>query len=117
MYRLSLVINEIYNKYLPEAMKAGISFNLDFPDTTLRIKSPSRVKKSLDEHVGKAISRTAKSSDDKIKGEVKISVSKGGIEVRDTGTTLSPATIALLSSDRVEIKSRVGFGTRILIKF
>ena len=53
MYRLSLVINEIYNKYLPEAMKAGISFNLDFPDTTLRIKSPSRVKKSLDEHVGK----------------------------------------------------------------
>ena len=117
MYRVSLVIHEIYNKYLPKAMSAGISFNLDFPDTTLRVNSPSRVRKSLDEHVGRAISRTANSTDKKNKGEVKISVSKDGVEVRDTGTTLSPAAVKLLSSERIEVKSRVGFGTRIFIKF
>ena len=121
MYRLSLVINEIYNKYLPEAIKAGVELNLDFPDPTLRVEAPSRVKKHLDEHVPKAILRVSNADvargSRKRKGEVRISVSKIGVELRDTGTTLSPGVIKLLSSSRVEVKSRVGFGTRIMFYF
>ena len=118
MYRLSLVINEIYNKYLPEAVKAGVTLNLDFPDPTIRVDSPSRVKKTLEEHVPKAILRVSKANDSKPKkGEVKISVSKLGVEIRDTGTTLSSEAVKLLSGKHVEVKSRVGFGTRILIRF
>ena len=120
MYRLSLVINEIYNKYLPEAIKAGVTFNLDFPDPTIRVESPSKVKKHLDEHVPKAILRVSNAADTrgiKKKGEVRISVSSLGVELRDTGTTLSPEMVKLLSSKRVEVKSRVGFGTRIMFYF
>ena len=113
MYRLSLVINEIYKKYLPEAIKAGVTLNLDFKDPTLRVESPSRVKKHLEEHVPKAILRVSENRG----GEVLISVLKNGVEIRDTGTTLSPEVIKLLSGKHVEVKSRVGFGTRVLIKF
>ena len=121
MYRLSLVINEIYNKYLPKAIKAGVTLNLDFPDPTIRVNSPSKVKKTLEEHVPKAILRVSSASAvgarKKPKGEVMISVSKTGVEIRDTGTTLSPSAVKLLSSEHVDVKSRVGFGTRIMIYF
>lgn len=121
MYRLSLVINDIYNKYLPEAIKAGVELNLDFPDPTIRVESPSKIKKQLEKHVPKAILRVSSlAPSGKMstkKGEVKISVSKLGVELRDTGTTLSPELIKLLSSKHVEIKSRVGFGTRIMFYF
>ena len=111
MYRLSLVIDEIYNKYLPEAVKAGVQFNLDFPDRTTKIKDPEKIKKVLDVHVGSAMKRTKK-------GEISIFVSKNKIEIRDSGTVLSgPAKALLDASDHVKVTSRVGFGTKVLISF
>lgn len=108
MYRLSFVISEIYNKYLPLAEKAGISLNLDFPDTTQKIKEPSRVKKHLDTHVDSALKRT-------LKGEICIEVKKGCVIVRDTGTVLSKPMIEMLSNEHVKVSSRVGFGTTVTI--
>lgn len=110
MYRLSLIISEIYNKYLPLAEKDGIVLNLDFSDTTKEIADPERVKKFLDEH----LSDTLKRSD---KGEVTISVNKDAILVTDSATTLSRAACALLSNRYIDVTSRVGFGTTVKFFF
>ena len=108
MYRLSFVINEIYNKYLPLAEKAGISLNLDFPDPTQEVKEPSKVKAHLDEHMELATQRA-------IKGEISINVHKDKIVIRDSGTILSKPACAMLSNDRVKVTSRTGFGTSVTI--
>lgn len=110
MYRLSLVINEIYNKYLPLAEKAGITLNLDFPDVTTEVTEPEKIKRKLDKHMESALGRT-------LKGEISISVHRNKIVISDTGTVLSKPMIAMLSNDKVSIKSRVGFGTTVTIEF
>ena len=111
MYRLSLIINEIYNKYLPLATKAGIQLNLDFPDTTTKVKNPEKIKKDLDEYVDSALKRA-------IKGEVSINVFKNRIEIKDSGTVLSaPAKNLLQFNEHIKVTSRVGFGTKVTIKF
>lgn len=110
MYRLSLIISEIYNKYLPLAQKDGISLNLDFSDTTKEISNPEQIKKYLDEN----LSSTLKRSD---KGDVTINVNSSAIIITDTGTTLSKAACALLSNRYIDVASRVGFGTTVKIFF
>lgn len=110
MFRLSIVINEIYLKYLPLAEKMGITLNLDFPDPTIKIDKTENVRKELDKSVKSALGRT-------IRGEIKIEVKKGKIIVTDSGTTLSKEACAALSSKHVIIKSRVGFGTTATISF
>ncbi len=109
MYRLSLVISEVYNKYLPLAEKAGITLNLDFPDTTQEVKDPEKLKNELDKQLESALGRS-------IKGEITIEVKKGQIVIRDTGTVLSkPMCEILENSERITVTSRVGFGTKVVI--
>ena len=60
MYRLSTIIEEIYQKYAPLAEKRGLRFNLDFPDMTRRIEKPSLVRKPLSEFVPGALERAEK---------------------------------------------------------
>lgn len=111
MYRLSLVINEVYNKYLPLATKAGVQLNLDFPDPTAKVKNPERIKKALDDNIDSALKRT-------LKGEVSINVFKDRVEVRDSGTVLSAPAKALLEiNEHIKVSSKVGFGTKVTIKF
>lgn len=108
MYRLSLIISEIYNKYLPLAEKDGIILNLDFSDATKQISDPDRVKQDLESHLSSALQRSDA-------GEVTISVDKTAISITDTGTTLSPSTCSLLSNRYIDVSSRVGFGTTVKI--
>lgn len=108
MYRLSLIISEIYNKYLPLAEKDGIILNLDFSDTTKEISDPDRVKQFLDEHLASTLKRSDK-------GEITIGVDKEAITITDSATTLSHAACALLSNRFIDVTSRVGFGTTIRI--
>ncbi len=110
MYRLSLIISEIYNKYLPLAQKDGISLNLDFSDTTQEVSNPEQIKKYLDENLDSALKRSDK-------GEVAINVDNTAITITDTGTILSKAACALLSNKYIDVKSRVGFGTTVKIFF
>lgn len=111
MYRLSLVINEVYNKYLPLATKAGVQLNLDFPDPTAKVKNPEKIKKALDDNIDLALKRT-------LKGEVSINVFKDRVEVRDSGTVLSAPAKALLEiNEHIKVSSKVGFGTKVTIKF
>ena len=108
MYRLSLIISEIYNKYLPLAEKEGIILNLDFSDTTKEIADPDRIKQYLDDN----LSSTLKRSD---RGEVTIGVDKTSITITDSATTLSHTACALLSNRYIDVSSRVGFGTTVKI--
>ena len=110
MYRLSIIINEIYLKYLPLASKAGLTLNLDFPDTTIKVDDGETIKKDVEKTIKSALSKS-------IKGEITIAVSRGKIVITDTGTVLSKTLIAMLENDHIEIKSRVGFGTTVTIKF
>lgn len=110
MYRLSLIISEIYNKYLPLAEKDGIILNLDFSDTTKEIADPERVKQYLDEHLDSTLKRSDK-------GEVTIGVDKTAITITDSATTLSHTACALLSNRYIDVTSRVGFGTTVKIFF
>ena len=110
MYRLSIIIDEIYLKYLPLAEKMGITLNLDFPDPTVKTDKTDKVRKELDKSMKSALSRT-------IKGEIKIEVKKGKITVADSGTTLSKEACAVLSNEHVTVKSKVGFGTTVTIAF
>lgn len=110
MYRLSLIISEIYNKYLPLAEKDGIILNLDFSDTTREISDPDRVKNFLDEHLGDTLKRSDH-------GEVTIGVDHEAITITDSTTTLSHAACALLSNKFIDVTSRIGFGTTVRIFF
>ena len=109
MVKLIEIIDRVYEKYLPKIRDFRITFNLDFPDTTLEIEDGARVEKALDENLNSAISRAKD-------GEIKISVKKGEISISDTGTVLSKTLCEKLSNDHVKIKSRLGFGTKVTIR-
>lgn len=108
MCRLSLIISEIYNKYLPLAEKGNIALNLDFSDTTKTVDDPETIKADLDKHLSSALNRSGR-------GEISITVEEDAIVVIDSGTTLSKPICALLSKGRVHVNSRVGFGTTVRI--
>ena len=93
MYRLSLIISEVFNKYLPLADQAKVQLNLDFSDTTQQVAHPEAVKH-----------------------EISVAVTDRAITITDAATVLSPAACALLSNRRVTVKSRTGFGTTITIQ-
>ena len=110
MERLSEVINKIYLKYLPIVKRIGITLDIDFPDTTLTIRERERVERDLDKAVKSAVSRT------KNKGRIVITARPGKVIVTDNGTILSKTTCDLLTTEHIEVKSRVGFGTTVTIK-
>ena len=108
MYRLSLIISEVYNKYLPLAEKGSVSLNLDFSDTTQTVDDPEAIKADLEKHLSSALNRS-------VNGEISIAVSQDAIAITDSGTTLSKPLCALLSRGRVSVNSRIGFGTTVSI--
>lgn len=110
MYRLSLIISEIYNKFLPLAEKGKIQLSLDFPDTTQEISNPAVIKADLEQHLNSALSRSKNRG-----GQITVTVRKNQITVTDTGTILSKPICALMSNSRVQVKSRLGFGTTVTI--
>lgn len=108
MYRLSLIIGEIYNKFLPLTQNRRLSLNLDFSDTTQEITDPEAIKTALEAALESAFQRTDK-------GEINIVVQREEILITDPGTILSKTACALLSHGRVQVSSRVGFGTTVRI--
>lgn len=108
MENIAETINKIYQKYLPIVKKLGVSLDVDFPDTTLTIGGKEHIEKALDKSVKSAVSRSRG-------GHITITVRPGKIIVKDNGTTLSKAACKLLTTEHVEVKSRVGFGTTVTI--
>ena len=110
MYRLSAIIEEIYQEYARRAEKRGLRFNLDFPDITRRIERPSMVRRPLQALMPGVLERAQK--------EVSLAVQKDCVVVRDDGVSLPPSVTQAMRGDfeNVVIKSRVGFGTEIRIK-
>ncbi len=111
MYRLSSIISEIYNKLLPLAEKSQIQLSLDFPDTTQTINDPEVIKSDLEQHLNSALARTKKNAGN----QITVAVRKSQIIITDTGTILSKPICAMMSNSRVNVKSRIGFGTTVTI--
>ena len=110
MERISETISKIYEKYLPIVKKVGATLDVDFPDTTLTIREKERIERDIDKTVRSAVNRT------KSNGRIVITVRPGKVIVTDNGTILSKTTCELLTTEHVEVKSRVGFGTTVTIK-
>ncbi|MBQ3294144.1 hypothetical protein IJG98_00240 [Candidatus Saccharibacteria bacterium] len=111
MYRISAIIEDAFREFLPLAEKRRVGFDIDFPDPTLRVERPSLVRNPLNEQLKLAIERAEK--------RVSLAVSRVGIVIRDDGVALSPSAARELASgfENVTVKSRVGFGTEVRIKF
>ena len=110
MYRLSTIIEEVYQKYAPLAEKRGVRFNLDFPDLTRRVERPSLVRKPLEALMPGAVARAEE--------EVSLAVMRDYVVVRDDGVALMPEVLKEMREgfENVTVRSRVGFGTEIRIK-
>lgn len=108
MYRASLIINEIYNKFLPLAEQNGVRIDLDISDPEIVENEITEIKKDVEKTLSDAINRSSK-------GQITISLSEHKITITDTGTVLSKLACDLLSSKHVQVSSRVGFGTKAQI--
>lgn len=109
MERISETISKIYEKYLPIVKKVGATLDVDFPDTTITIREKERVERDLDKTMQSAVKRA------KTNGRIVITVRPGKVIIKDNGTVLSKTTCDLLSTEHINIKSRVGFGTTVTI--
>lgn len=108
MHRISIIINEIYQKFLPIAERSGITINLSCPDPSIEVEDPDQLRADLEESLNSALSRTSAH-------EIQISVDRYAITITDPETILSKTACALLSRSFLTIDSRVGFGTTISI--
>lgn len=109
MERISNTIDKIYQKYLPIAKKLGVSLDIDFPDTALKFENKTRIEKDLDKNLKAAISRARG-------GHVVISVRPSKIVVKDSGLPLTKTACLGLTTEKISVKSRVGFGTTVTIQ-
>jgi signal transduction histidine kinase len=110
MAKVSEIVSKICKKYMPRIREVGISFDLDFPDTTITIENHERVEKDLDRSMKSAIKRTPN-------GHITLSIKKGEIIISDTGTVVDKTTCKKYTTEHFIVKSRVGFGTTVTIKF
>lgn len=108
MYRISIIIGEIYSKYLPFAEKNKITLNLDISDPAFTVNEAEKLKDQLDKHLKSALKRSPS-------GEITIALHDKILSITDNGTILSKPICRLLSHGRINVTSRVGFGTTVNI--
>lgn len=109
MKRLSLLVSDVYNKYLPISEKQKIELNLNITDYDSEVADIDEIQSQLDEQLQNLLQNSRKN------GAVSLGVQQDYIVIRDSETVLSPLVCAALSRGRVKVKSRVGFGTTIYI--
>lgn len=109
MKRLSILISDIYNKYLPLSNDRHIELNLGVIDSDSEVVDVEEVQAHLDEQLQNLLKKSRNH------GAISLGIENGNIVIHDNETVLSPLVCAGLSCGRVEVKSRVGFGTTIHI--
>jgi len=109
MKRLSLLISDVYNKYLPVSEDQKVELNLNITSLDSEVKDADEVQAHLDEQLHHLLKKSRRH------GVISIGVQDDYIILRDSETILSPLICRTLSHGRVEVKSRVGFGTTIYI--
>lgn len=110
MQRVALILQEIYNHFLPLAQAKEICLDLDLiaPDTvTAELEA---LQTDIEQALSAAIDRAPK-------GKILVQLTHHQIIITDTGTTLSSTACALLSTKNITVKSRPGFGTKVTINF
>lgn len=109
MKRLSLLISDVYNKYLPFSESQKIELNLNISGSDGEVHDSDEVQAHLDEHLHRLLKKSRRH------GVISIGVQGDNIVICDSETILSPLICSTLSHGRVEVKSRVGFGTTVYI--
>ncbi len=109
MKRLSVMISDIYNKYLPFSKSQRIAFDLNVSEFDGDIVDIDEIESHLDEQLQNLLKESREH------GAISLGIENGYIVIRDSETILSPLVCQALSKGRVEVKSRVGFGTTIYI--
>ena len=106
---ISGIVSEIYRHYLKQAEKDHTTFDIDLPDPTMQIEDAELITTKLSYAVRLALGR-AKG------GRIAIETHAGEIIVRDNGPALRKTESDKLNQTGVIVKSRVGYGTRAIIK-
>lgn len=109
MGKISEIVSDILKNYLPKIKAVGISFDLDFPDTTIAVDSVENIKKGIEKGLKISIKHSKK-------GCVKLTIKKDEVILSDTGLVIDKTTCKKLSTEHFVVKSRVGFGTTFTIK-
>lgn len=108
MSRISLIITEVYKEYQNLASQHAIEFNLDLTDQTSETDQPDELKTLLTQQLEAAIARAPRA-------KITLTLKDHQIILADTGTILSKPICRALSQGRITVKSRVGFGTKVII--
>lgn len=109
MKRLSLIISDIYNKYSPTLKDQKIVFDLNVSEFDEDVADAEDIESHLDKQLKNLLKESRKH------GAISLGIEKGRVVIRDSETVLLPLVCRAFSGRRVEVKSRVGFGTAIYI--
>lgn len=112
MVRIAEVLTRLYSEILPVAERRGVKLDLDVADPTL-VTDDGGVERLVEKLLEEALGRCERG--DKI--TLGLARDEGQIEVtiRDTGKALSRAECAKMTTDAVELRSRYGYGTTVVI--
>ena len=110
MYKLALIVNEVYKEGLKLAEESGKEIDLEFFDPGQRIKDRDRVFLALSGAVEAAVKRAKK--------HISVKVRKTFISVTDDGRVLPVSELEKISDEElgVTVRSRVGVGTEVTIR-
>ena len=112
MVKIADIVVPLYNKALPVCERRGIRLNLDLSDPTIDVGDEAELKKMLQELLKAAIRRTKE-------GSITLGAARedGWIEVvvRDSGEALTKKECEELATENIEVRSRHGYGTTVVI--
>lgn len=109
MVRIADIVDPIFREYAPVAERAHLSLDLDLADPLIEVKQPDQLKSALKKYLDFTISLGPQ------KGHLVISGGNNTLVIKDSSTVLTPEQRQNLTSKTVSVKSRVGFGTTVII--
>ncbi len=110
MSRLATVVNPIFQNFLPIADQKRIRLDLDLPEPFLAVKNSDRLRQDLHAILVLLIARLEKS-------EICVSAADGCLVIKAPNLLLTKPDRELIAGKEVIVKSRLGFGTTILVEF
>lgn len=109
MNNLANSLYQLYQQFLPIAKKCEIQLDLDLGKAAnVQIEASDELMQEIGDELTSALTRSQDT-------HLSITASYNHIKLHDPDTVLSPAICQALTTDRVHVTSRVGFGTTITI--
>lgn len=109
MYKVSSIISEIYNKYLPLAEQKHIQLNVDLGNNSESTDKPNKVRRSIEEYLDLAMRNSCQNA-------ITIRIKNNHVVIADD-KILPRSAFAKLDKEQIQVKTRIGFGTTVVINY